>query len=127
MSKLIKKMMAAVVAGVIIGVAGCGLDSDAYTKGEVEKLIKEHISEVDEVMAAYEIDKCENFNVASNTDEKKEGTIDIKLKNKKTGKIETLTYTFVYNKDSGELSVVPKDPEQIVKLVMATSAQALGL
>lgn len=114
---MVNKLMAAVIGvGMMLGIAGCGLE-DSLLKSEVEGLVKEHASKEELITKWYEVGECENFNVTAKG-EKTVGTIDLKLKNRKTGKEEKLTYEFTYNENTGYIEAQIKDKEKALKIIM---------
>ena len=114
---VLNKVKAAVIGvGMILGIAGCGLE-DSLLKSEVEDLVKEHASKEELITKWYEVGECENFNITAKG-EKTVGTIDLKLKNRKTGKEEKLTYEFTYNENTGYIEAQIKDEEKALKIIM---------
>jgi len=116
MNRIVK--MATIVAGIgaVLGFAGCGLE-DSLLQTEVEKMVREHVQGKEEIVKLYDVDKCVNFTISPEDKGIRRGTVDLGLKSKKTGKIETLGYQFKYNTESDEVEVGVKDPMQAVKLV----------
>ena len=122
---MINKLMAAVIGvGMMLGIAGCGLE-DSLLKSEVEGLVKEHASKEELITKWYEVGECENFNVTAKG-EKTVGTIDLKLKNRKTGKEEKLTYDFTYNENTGYIEAQIRDKEKALKIIMQGVGDGIG-
>lgn len=89
---------------------------DRMIKAEVEKLVKKHMREsCDELLKLYDIDKCTNFVIGASQNGARKGTVDVALREKKSGKMQKVTYEFKYKDDTVEAGV--KDPTEVLKLL----------
>lgn len=116
MNRLVKMVTIVAGVGVMLGFAGCGLE-DSLLQAEIENMVREHVQGQEEIVALYDVDKCVNFTISPEAKGIRQGSVDLGLKSKKTGKLETLAYQFKYNTESDEVEVVIKDPMQAVKLI----------
>ena len=69
------------------------------------------------MMKLYDIDKCQNFVIASETNGVRKGTVDLGLKNKRTGGKQTVAYEFSYNVEKEYASVGVRNPIDMVRLM----------
>ena len=121
MKKLINRMIALLTIMLSVTLAGCGEGSllakaeDAELKTEVEKLIKQHFSQQDDLAKMYNIDKCSDYIIGPKIKGVRKGSVNLCLKNKKTGEVKTLAYEFTYENDS--ISAGVKDPAQELDLM----------
>lgn len=89
---------------------------DRTIKTEVEKLVKQHMREsFDELLNVYDIDMCTNFVIGASQNGVRKGTVDVALRDKKSGKMQKVTYEFKYEGDTVSAGV--KDPSEILKLL----------
>ncbi len=116
MNKLVKMVLTVVGVGSMLGFAGCGLE-DSLIKSEVNGMVREHVQEQEELVKLYDIGECVNFTISPEANGIRQGTVDVELKNKKTGKVETLSYQFKYNTESDEIEAGVKDPKQVLRLM----------
>lgn len=116
MNKLVKMVLTVVGVGSMLGFAGCGLE-DSLIQSEVNEMVREHVQEQEEIVKLYDVGQCVNFTLSPEANGIRQGTVDVELKNKKTGKMETLAYQFKYNTKSEEIEAGVKDPRQVLKLI----------
>ena len=116
MKKLIRAAMLLSCIGVVFCFAGCGAE-DAFLKVQIEDLVQQHMREQDEVMKLYDIDKCQNFVIASETNGVRKGTVELGLKNKRTGGRQTVAYEFSYNVKKEFASVGVRNPIDVVRMM----------
>ena len=105
-----------VTVGALLNFAGCGAE-DALLKVQIEELVQQHMKGQDELMKLYDITSCLNFVIAAETNGVREGTVDLALKNKKTGKTQTVAYEFTYNVEKETALTGVKDPMAVVRLM----------
>ena len=106
---------------VFIGCGDGGVGSlwgleDRMIKAEVEKLVKKHMREsCDEVLKLYDIDTCTNFVIGASQGGARKGTVDVALRDKKSGGMQKVTYEFTYENDTVSAGV--KDPSEVLQLL----------
>lgn len=126
MKKLVSQMIALGVIMILVTLTGCGdvilgegnllsKAEDAELKTEVEKLIKQHFSQQDDLAKMYTIDKCSDYTIGPKAKGVRKGSVNLCLKNKKTGEVKKLAYEFTYENDA--ISAGVKDPSQVLELM----------
>lgn len=85
MNKLVKMVLTVVGVGSMLGFAGCGLE-DSLIQSEVNEMVREHVQEQEEIVKLYDVGQCVNFTLSPEANGIRQGTVDVELKNKKTGR-----------------------------------------
>lgn len=126
MKKLISRMIALGVLMLSFYQTGCGdgilgegsllaKAEDAELKIEVEKLVKQHFKQQEDLIGMYDIEECSDFTIGPKIKGTRKGSVNLCLKNKKTGEVKKLAYEFTYENDS--ISAGVKDPAQALELM----------
>ena len=116
MKRLIKLATVVVTAGALLNFAGCGAE-DALLKVQIEELVQQHMKEQDEIMKLYDITSCHNFVIAADTNGVRKGTVDLGLKNKRTGGTQKVAYEFTYNAEKESALVGVSNPMDVIRLM----------
>ncbi len=126
MKNLINRVIALGAIMLSIAITGCGdgilgdgsflsKTEDAQLKIEVEKLVKQHFRQQDDLVKMYNIDKCSDYTIGPKVKGTRKGSVNLCLKNKKTGELKKLAYEFTYENDT--ISTGVKDPSQALELM----------
>lgn len=112
-------MLSIVLTGCGDGILGDGSFlskvEDAELKIEVEKLVKQHFKQQDDMVKMFDIDKCSDYTIGPKVKGTRKGSVNLCLKNKKTGEQKKLAYEFTYENDT--ISTGVKDPSQALELM----------
>lgn len=114
--KMMKIIAVAASVVTMLCFAGCGLE-DSLLEGEVSKMAEEHFKSQDEIGKLWTIEKSSNFVMEPEANGKRMGTLDLELKNMKTGARQKLAYQFSYDVERSEVEVGVKNPADAMKLL----------
>ena len=123
MKKLIGRILTVIAVLVVLTFIGCGDGGkgglfgleDRLIKTEVEKLVTQHFTQQEDLIKMYTIEKCLDYVIGPEVKGARKGSINLCLKNKKTGELKKLAYEFTYENDV--ISAGVKDPSQALELM----------
>ena len=118
--KLTKQILVTICACAALLFVGCGAIDETLVQTQVAEMVKEHMSEQEEILKLYEIKGCSDFKVESEKDGIKAGTISLELADKKNGEIKKIAYEFKHNTNESTVEVGVKNPLDVVKLLNIT-------
>jgi hypothetical protein len=118
MIKILRTVAVALSIVSIFFFSGCGL-FDWYIEREVKRLVHEHFEKNSTALAMWEPGDCTDFNISEAKDGVRNGSINLCLKHRTSGRVEKLPFDVKYNAESGYIYVNLHDPMMIVQLAVS--------